>query len=68
MYLNDLFTVTLNLNGSCGLTVPAGPDSSGLPVGLQFQGDMFAEEKLLTVGHIYQKATDWHKQAPAKFQ
>ena len=67
MYLNDLYTVTLNLNGSCGITIPAGLDSKGLPTGLQFQGDMFAEEKLLTVSHIFQKNTNWHKVVPEKF-
>jgi aspartyl-tRNA(Asn)/glutamyl-tRNA(Gln) amidotransferase subunit A len=65
MYLNDLFTVILNLNGSCGISVPCGFGESGLPVGLQFQGDMFAEDKLLRVAHIYQKSTDWHKRVPA---
>jgi aspartyl-tRNA(Asn)/glutamyl-tRNA(Gln) amidotransferase subunit A len=65
MYLNDLFTVLLNLNGSCGITVPCGFGEDNLPVGLQFQGDMFAEDKLLRIAHIYQKSTDWHKRIPA---
>jgi aspartyl-tRNA(Asn)/glutamyl-tRNA(Gln) amidotransferase subunit A len=65
MYLNDLFTVILNLNGSCGISVPCGFGEENLPVGLQFQGDMFAEDKLLRAAHIYQKSTDWHKRVPA---
>jgi aspartyl-tRNA(Asn)/glutamyl-tRNA(Gln) amidotransferase subunit A len=62
MYLNDLYTVALNLNGSCGLSIPVGFDSCGLPVGMQLQGDMFAEEKLLSIAHTFQKHTDYHKQ------
>lgn len=68
MYMNDLFTVVLNLNGSCGLTIPCGFDTNGLPVGFQMQGDMFAEDKLLKVAHIFQKATDWHKKMPENFK
>lgn len=67
MYLNDLYTVTLNLNGSCGITIPSGFDEKGLPVGLQFQGDMFAEEKLLRIAATFQKNTDWHTKMPEKF-
>jgi aspartyl-tRNA(Asn)/glutamyl-tRNA(Gln) amidotransferase subunit A len=64
MYLNDLFTITLNLNGSCGISVPCGFDSDSLPIGLQFQGGMFQEDKLLYAANVYQKSTEWHKQIP----
>jgi len=64
MYLNDLYTVSMNLNGSCGISIPCGFDSAGLPVGLQLQGDMFAEQKTLNAAHAFQKATDWHIRIP----
>ena len=64
MYLNDLYTVSLNLNGSCGISIPCGFDSTGLPIGLQLQGDMFAEQKTLDASHAFQKATDWHTRIP----
>ncbi|MDR0454785.1 MAG: Asp-tRNA(Asn)/Glu-tRNA(Gln) amidotransferase subunit GatA [Deferribacteraceae bacterium] len=65
MYLNDLYTISLNLNGSCGITIPCGFDSKGLPVGLQLQGNMFAEQKVLNAAYAFQKATDWHARIPA---
>lgn len=65
MYLNDLYTVLLNLNGSCGISIPCGFDSKNLPIGMQLQGDMFADHKLLNIAHAYQLATDWHKKTPS---
>ncbi len=65
MYLNDLYTVSLNLNGSCGISIPCGFDSKGLPVGLQLQGGLFEEQKVLNAAHAFQSATDWHTRIPA---
>jgi aspartyl-tRNA(Asn)/glutamyl-tRNA(Gln) amidotransferase subunit A len=54
MYLGDIFTVTANLAGICGLSVPAGEVAGGLPVGLQVLGPAFKEENILRVGHAFE--------------
>jgi len=56
MYLGDVFTVTANLAGICGLSVPCGATAAGLPVGLQVLGPAFKEENVLRVGHAYERA------------
>lgn len=63
MYMEDIFTISLNLAGMPGISIPCG-QTEGLPVGLQIIGNYFAEQKLLNVAHQFQQATDWHKQAP----
>lgn len=65
MYLDDLLTTPVNLAGICGLSVPCGFSSSGLPIGLQILGDSFKEANILKVGHAYEQTTSWHKQKPA---
>ena len=60
MYLSDIFTLSLNLAGICGISIPCG-FADGLPVGLQIMGDAFAEEAVLRVAYAYEQATDWHK-------
>lgn len=65
MYLGDIFTVTANLAGICGLSVPCGFTQAGLPVGLQILGPAFGEETILRVGHAYEQSTDWHQRRPA---
>ena len=65
MYLNDIFTVAANLTGAPAMSIPCGFDRNGMPIGLQIQGDAFAEARLLNVAHRYQQATDWHTRAPA---
>ncbi len=64
MYMEDIFTLSLNLAGLPGMSIPCGM-SNGLPVGLQVIGNYFAEEKLLNVAHKFQQATDWHTLKPA---
>lgn len=64
MYLNDIFTIAANLTGTPAVSIPCGFDRAGLPIGLQIQGDYFAEAKILNVAHRYQQATDWHTQRP----
>jgi aspartyl-tRNA(Asn)/glutamyl-tRNA(Gln) amidotransferase subunit A len=65
MYLNDIFTVAGNLTGAPAVSIPCGFDRRGLPIGLQIQGDYFAESLILDVAHRYQQATDWHAREPA---
>ncbi|MBN2470115.1 MAG: Asp-tRNA(Asn)/Glu-tRNA(Gln) amidotransferase subunit GatA, partial [Anaerolineae bacterium] len=65
MYLSDVYTVTANLAGIPGLSLPCGFDGAGLPIGLQLLGPAFEEARLLRAGQVYQAATDWHTRAPA---
>ena len=60
MILADALTISANLAGICGLSLPCGFDADGLPVGLQLLGAPFTEERLLRLGQAYQSATDWH--------
>lgn len=64
MYLADALTVPLNLSAGCGISVPCGFDSQGLPVGLQIIGDTLQEAKILNVAHAYEQATDWIQRKP----
>ena len=64
MYLNDIFTIAANLTGAPALSMPCGFTKGGLPIGLQVQGNYFAESLILNVAHRYQQATDWHLRAP----
>lgn len=59
MYLEDIYTLSVNLAGLPGLALPCG-QVDGLPVGLQLIGNYFDESRLLNIGHRYQLATDWH--------
>ncbi len=52
MYLNDAYTISANLAGICGISVPAGTHENGLPVGIQFLGDVFQEEKIINAGRL----------------
>ena len=65
MILADELTISANLAGICGLSVPCGFDGQGLPVGMQILGAQFTEERVLRLGHAYQQATDWHRRSPA---
>jgi len=56
MYLNDIFTVTVNMAGLPGIAVPAGLDSKGLPLGLQLIGQPFGEETLFRTAHVIEEA------------
>ncbi|MCD6289259.1 MAG: Asp-tRNA(Asn)/Glu-tRNA(Gln) amidotransferase GatCAB subunit A, partial [Anaerolineae bacterium] len=64
MYLADVFTISVNLAGVCGISVPCGFDQEGLPIGLQIIGPAFGEERILGVAYAYQQATEWHKRRP----
>jgi aspartyl-tRNA(Asn)/glutamyl-tRNA(Gln) amidotransferase subunit A len=63
MYLQDIYTLALNLAGLPGMSIPAG-FSQGLPVGMQLIGNYFDEPRLLNVAHQFQLATDWHLKTP----
>ncbi|NOS97635.1 MAG: Asp-tRNA(Asn)/Glu-tRNA(Gln) amidotransferase GatCAB subunit A, partial [Methylotenera sp.] len=63
MYLQDIYTISTNLAGLPGMSVPAG-FSDGLPVGLQIIGNYFDEARMLNVAHQYQQVTDWHTAMP----
>ena len=67
MYLADIYTISTNLAGLPGMSIPAG-FVNGLPVGLQLIGNYFDEARLLNIAHKYQQETDWHKQTPENFQ
>ncbi len=60
MYLADIFTLSLNLSAGCGLSVPCGFDSRGLPIGLQLIGDTLQEATILNAAYAYEQATPWH--------
>ena len=64
MYLEDLYTVTANLAGIAGISIPCGFTSNSLPIGLQLQAPPFQEERLLRAAHMFQQATDWHLRRP----
>lgn len=68
MYLQDIYTISTNLAGLPGMSVPAGfaasQDGPALPVGLQIIGNYFDEARMLNVAHQYQQVTDWHTLAP----
>ena len=65
-YLEDLYTITANLAGLPGLSMPAG-FVDGLPVGVQLLAPYFQEGRLLNVAHQYQLNTDWHTRTPTGF-
>src|SRR5438045_9199546 len=56
MYLSDIFTITLNLAGLPGISVPCGKNSENMPIGLQLMANHFEEGLLLSVAHHFEKA------------
>ena len=64
MYLADIFTISCNLAGLPGLSLPCGFDGSGLPIGLQVLGRPFDEAGVLKIGAAYEDAHDWHRRVP----
>jgi aspartyl-tRNA(Asn)/glutamyl-tRNA(Gln) amidotransferase subunit A len=60
MYLSDIFTIPVNLAGTCGISVPAGSSGNGLPIGLQLVGRPFGEETILRAAYAFEQATEWH--------
>ena len=68
MYLSDVYTVSVNLAGLPGISIPVGRDSKGLPIGMQMIGDCYQEKKLLQAAHTYERdrkimhGRSWQKQ------
>jgi len=60
MYLSDIYTLSVNLAGLPGISVPCGLTAAGLPVGLQIIGQPFQEAGLLAIAHAYEQAHEWH--------
>jgi aspartyl-tRNA(Asn)/glutamyl-tRNA(Gln) amidotransferase subunit A len=67
MYMQDVYTISTNLAGLPGLSMPGGL-MNNLPVGIQLIGNYFSEAKLLNVAHIFQKNTNWHNLTPEEFK
>ena len=65
MYLNDIFTIPVNLAGLPGVSIPGGFTQTGLPIGLQLIGRAFDEATLLRAAHAYQQVTTWHTRKPS---
>jgi aspartyl-tRNA(Asn)/glutamyl-tRNA(Gln) amidotransferase subunit A len=66
MYLADIYTISANLAGIPAMSIPCGFTSTeNLPVGLQLMGRHFDESSLITVGHRFQRATDFHSKEPS---
>jgi aspartyl-tRNA(Asn)/glutamyl-tRNA(Gln) amidotransferase subunit A len=64
MYLSDIFTIPVNLAGTCAMSLPCGFSGKGLPIGLQLIGKPFAEADILRTAHAFEQATEWHKKKP----
>ncbi len=65
MYANDIFTVTANLTGLPAISMPAGFDKKGLPIGMQLMAKAFDEDTLLLISALYQERTGYHLEKPA---
>ncbi|MSU46810.1 MAG: Asp-tRNA(Asn)/Glu-tRNA(Gln) amidotransferase subunit GatA [Lacunisphaera sp.] len=65
MYLNDIYTISVNLAGLPGVSIPCGFTGTGLPIGLQLIGQPFQEADLLAIAHRYEQGHDWHTKHPA---
>ncbi|HJU27759.1 MAG TPA: amidase family protein, partial [Candidatus Binataceae bacterium] len=65
MYLSDIFTISVNLAGLPGMSIPCGYDGDGLPIGLQLIGAPFAEETILRAGDAYERSDGFSRRPPA---
>ena len=68
MYLDDLYTIPINLAGLPGLSIPCGFGARGRPVGLQVVGNYWSEARMLSAAHAYQQVTDWHTRMPPDYR
>ena len=64
MYLSDIYTISANLAGIPGISIPCGFDEDNLPIGLQILAPTFTEEQLLRIARMYEKETEWHTRKP----
>jgi aspartyl-tRNA(Asn)/glutamyl-tRNA(Gln) amidotransferase subunit A len=67
MYLNDIFTIPVNLAGLPAISIPVGFNRTGLPIGLQLIGQYLDESGLLSMAYSHQQVTDWHSKIPEVF-
>ena len=65
MYLSDIFTISVNLAGLPGMSIPCGFSSTGLPIGLHLIGKPLGEAGLMRIAHEYERAHDWHARHPS---
>ncbi|MBI3865130.1 MAG: Asp-tRNA(Asn)/Glu-tRNA(Gln) amidotransferase subunit GatA [Planctomycetia bacterium] len=65
MYLSDIYTISANLAGLPGISIPAGFSQTNLPIGLQLLAPPFEEERLLRAARMFERETDWHRRRPA---
>lgn len=66
MYLADIYTISANLAGLAGISVPCGFSPEGLPIGLQLLSAPLSEERLLRIARLYESVTDWHTRRPSR--
>jgi len=64
MYLSDIYTISANLAGIPGISLPCGFTKNGMPIGLQILARHFDEEKILSLAYAFEQNTDWHKLKP----
>ena len=64
MYLSDIFTISANLAGICGVSIPCGFTDNGLPIGLQLMGSHFDESSIIRAAYAFDQNTDFHKRSP----
>jgi aspartyl-tRNA(Asn)/glutamyl-tRNA(Gln) amidotransferase subunit A len=64
MYLTDIYTISANLAGVCGISIPCGMSGQGLPIGLQIMGDYFEESKLFRLARAFEESHDYHTKRP----
>jgi aspartyl-tRNA(Asn)/glutamyl-tRNA(Gln) amidotransferase subunit A len=64
MYLSDIYTISANLAGIPGISIPCGFSSTSLPIGLQLMAPPFEEERLLRAARMFERETDWHRKTP----
>jgi len=64
MYLSDIYTIPINLAGTCAMSLPCGFSAAGLPIGMQLIGKPFDEATVLHTAHAFEQATEWHKRRP----
>jgi len=68
MYLSDIYTISLNLFCGCGISIPAGFDKQGLPIGIQLLGNYFDEDRLLSLSSFFERGTEYFKKLPDRFK
>ena len=61
MYLGDIYTISANLAGLPGISLPCGLDSAGLPIGVQMLGDCFKEKNIIRAAYAYEQTREWGK-------